>query len=866
MTQKSITLGKYGGADSNKWNKVYNHNLNLTDLFWANQAELLSDVGDVPTDAKFSRLSNLNQYKNDNGVITYKIRYPEYDMDIIWEQSITLTSPNNTPDVKFNIINFPAGKDASQFGPLCVSSQPNSTVFDSCNFPTWYYAIGSRVALNNGIPALTPDEPNIVKHVELYVLNVDAKAIIFNESGNLNEINIQPGNGTSKNIAMIKVNDYIKMGSTNPDNQGVLTVTLDENLNPIANGEYTNYSSIAVIISNLTDTQSIIITSSKRMSSSSLLDSALNSRHAIQFPGNEALNNSRESLFYSAIIHGKHGVIKENLTMDVDENTHLAMDSINSFLNLGYGEVLFTGPWHDDSRTSYNGHFNFNNFIVNSTALLKSGTTGNISIICESDTEILSTTNLVFDDFIDMYQDKDIIVGKPIDTTKISFAVDENIELVGISAKQVSDTATNTDFSIGKNAFSANKFVQNVIPVSNMNLTTYNNFHNSPLNLCKTEYTQVPPAFDILLDGEESPSVDITNKIEAIWPKMATEFHPPLYISAWVKGEGAIQLKTNDVELVLKDVNDYNHTAKTTTLAISDNKPHWQLVEGFVFASDTEQSNAQEFISFVKEPAFTNENSANTIIAQSHGDFYFGATLTTNNKIIQFNNSEYITIPEIVIKENDSISLKVKLDELRDENILLSSNDVQNSHQLWVDSNGIVKCRIGDSNNMIIASKLGHDLIIDKWYSIRIEMFNNNKFKLFINNVSVTVDSSDGWDGVCTLNTIGSNFDDERLIGQLQNIDFNVIDDVRYYKLNDEFDTNPIINDSVSDKHGTAVNFTETSHVPSLDRFQENNLQDLSVNIINNSGSPIEYYGLTVARTSTLSNNNNDKISSIVNY
>ena len=187
------------------WEKVYNHDLTQTKQWWSGN-ELFEPVGLNPNDVKYSRLGDLDQYRNGQDELTFKLVYPEHDIEIIWKQQNNI---NESTARGFKLIKFPAGKDASRFGAMKLSDYPNGCIAEACTYSTnWFYALGSKVSHGLGIPALAPSEPSSVLHVELYVLRNGFEISEGKEHTNINKQGIVSSRAIIENNFKPTLLDY----------------------------------------------------------------------------------------------------------------------------------------------------------------------------------------------------------------------------------------------------------------------------------------------------------------------------------------------------------------------------------------------------------------------------------------------------------------------------------------------------------------------------------------------------------------------------------------------------------------------------------------------------------------------------------
>ena len=129
---------------------------------------------DKPDGPNYSILNKLdNSYKGKDGKFTFKLVWPlrSGDNHNIWKQStnpVTETTKKvagyEAIDVKFTSQNW----GGLESGYLHGGATPNALLDGSVNHAHWFYAVGSRVDFNGGMPGASHTAE---KKVELYVLS-----------------------------------------------------------------------------------------------------------------------------------------------------------------------------------------------------------------------------------------------------------------------------------------------------------------------------------------------------------------------------------------------------------------------------------------------------------------------------------------------------------------------------------------------------------------------------------------------------------------------------------------------------------------------------------------------------------------------
>jgi len=428
-----LKLNKFGAKGN--WSQIYNHNVNTDLIFWANgQAgidELFYDVGNLPTDQKYSRMGNLSDYEDSSGITIFKMRFPDEDLDIVWEQSIPITSPNNTFDPRFKLLSFPAGKDTSRFGPLTLSSSSTSA-FDSCTFSSnWFFPIGTNIVYAGGIPAFQPGDPVATYNIELYVMNDSA---LLSESGCKHVAILSPSADSDSNFnAIIKVDDFIKKSLYNVS---YMLIVVDSLTNVITkNVEYNSLAPIAPELNNLGPGQTLFFVSTKSVTSNADLDDVLiNKFNSIHWKSTEIYENSRESFSYAAIISTDTGIIREELGIIKAVDLEFTYGTTEGLTDMGYGSTLITYPWHNTSYTTYTGLIDFDYVNISATGKLISNTDQLLTVRFKNASGgIITISELKFDNtLLNKYEEKVIWAQVPNGTTSIDYIIGSGLLLSGM--------------------------------------------------------------------------------------------------------------------------------------------------------------------------------------------------------------------------------------------------------------------------------------------------------------------------------------------------------------------------------------------------------------------------------------------------
>jgi len=162
-------------TDGGGWTRIFRHNISAG--YFASAAEALSSNPADPTNAKYSILNKLENFRT-QGRFYFRISWPGYAEKNIWYQVSNPTQDTAVSGYYPKSIqltgNFWGGLELGNgsFGP---TNNNNSLIDGSVNSGNWWYAIGSFVAYGTppGIPSTSTLSSGGVPEVNLWVKEID---------------------------------------------------------------------------------------------------------------------------------------------------------------------------------------------------------------------------------------------------------------------------------------------------------------------------------------------------------------------------------------------------------------------------------------------------------------------------------------------------------------------------------------------------------------------------------------------------------------------------------------------------------------------------------------------------------------------
>ena len=138
--------------------------------YWsrANNNAEVKHFGDSPTDAKYSRLDELEIYGRENGAFQFKLEYPKVGITNIWKQTSNPVTAASRGVEGYEAISIEA--NSYNWGGLEYNDGYYNFIDGSVGTSQWHYSIGAYQSW--GGSNTFPGAPNAVDYVKLWVKTV----------------------------------------------------------------------------------------------------------------------------------------------------------------------------------------------------------------------------------------------------------------------------------------------------------------------------------------------------------------------------------------------------------------------------------------------------------------------------------------------------------------------------------------------------------------------------------------------------------------------------------------------------------------------------------------------------------------------
>merc|ERR1712141_794452 len=149
------------------WRKIFSHNSKYG--FVDDTADALSRNADDESQPLFSRLSDIEQFRNAQGEFHFKLVYPEIPAVNEWIQTSNPTTETTITGFVAASLDISINSNDDAWAGLGLGGEGKSLMDDSPDTTKWWTAIGAERAYPTGSDTFPGLKKNKVSMVELYV-------------------------------------------------------------------------------------------------------------------------------------------------------------------------------------------------------------------------------------------------------------------------------------------------------------------------------------------------------------------------------------------------------------------------------------------------------------------------------------------------------------------------------------------------------------------------------------------------------------------------------------------------------------------------------------------------------------------------
>merc|ERR1712165_103802 len=149
------------------WRKIFSHNSKYG--YFDDAADALSRNADDESQPLFSRLSDIEQFRNSQGEFHFKLVYPEIPAVNEWIQTSIPTTETTITGFQAVSLDVTINSHDDAWAGLGLGTEGKSLMDDSPDTGRWWTAIGAERAYPTGSDTFPGLKKNKVTMVELYV-------------------------------------------------------------------------------------------------------------------------------------------------------------------------------------------------------------------------------------------------------------------------------------------------------------------------------------------------------------------------------------------------------------------------------------------------------------------------------------------------------------------------------------------------------------------------------------------------------------------------------------------------------------------------------------------------------------------------
>ena len=149
------------------WRKIFSHNSKYG--YFADSADALSRNADDESQPLFSRLSDIEQFRNAQGEFHFKLVYPEIPTVNEWIQTSNPTTETTITGFEAASLDITINSNDDAWAGLGLGEEGKSLLDDSPDSGRWWTAIGAERAYPTDSDTFPGLKKNKVTMVELYV-------------------------------------------------------------------------------------------------------------------------------------------------------------------------------------------------------------------------------------------------------------------------------------------------------------------------------------------------------------------------------------------------------------------------------------------------------------------------------------------------------------------------------------------------------------------------------------------------------------------------------------------------------------------------------------------------------------------------
>merc|ERR1712038_101864 len=156
------------------WRKIFSHNSRYG--YFDDAADALSRNADDESQPLFSRLSDIEQFRNAQGEFRFKLVYPEIPAVNEWIQTSNPTTESSITGFEAASLDITINSNDDAWAGLGLGEEGKSLMDDSPDTGRWWTAIGAERAYPTGSDTFPGLKKNKVTMVELYVYDDGASS------------------------------------------------------------------------------------------------------------------------------------------------------------------------------------------------------------------------------------------------------------------------------------------------------------------------------------------------------------------------------------------------------------------------------------------------------------------------------------------------------------------------------------------------------------------------------------------------------------------------------------------------------------------------------------------------------------------
>merc|ERR1719445_2766828 len=149
------------------WRKIFSHNSKYG--YFDDAADALSRNADDESQPLFSRLSDIEQFRNSQGEFHFKLVYPEIPAVNQWIQNSNPTTESTITGFEAGSLDITINSNDNAWAGLGLGEEGKSLMDDSPDTGRWWTAIGAERPYPTDSDTFPGLKKNKVTMVELYV-------------------------------------------------------------------------------------------------------------------------------------------------------------------------------------------------------------------------------------------------------------------------------------------------------------------------------------------------------------------------------------------------------------------------------------------------------------------------------------------------------------------------------------------------------------------------------------------------------------------------------------------------------------------------------------------------------------------------